>query len=362
MKKYFTLIYIFLIFSCSSRNFEGNIVLLDFTNPQLVDEAIQDWIQIEESIQLNIPDSILVGKVIQLEFTESELYVLENGINSSILIFDRKGSFQKQLLKLGNGPGEYSQIDFFILTENSILVYDRSYQKLITYSLSDLSVIQEYKANDYYMGGFGSLADNNLFLVLDTELEAEIYKGYGFFTSDFKQINLNPQFSGYIEAFLTNSISYFDQQPYLVQPFSEKVYQIGQDSLFLSYQIDFGKNKIPKEVSEVIEAEEFYDILGSGSYYFAVHNLLIKEDYVAFNFYNKNIDNINFALIQNDKVLRFPINSNLEELFLKPLTVREGKFQNILLPGEYDKEIMSMLSLTEINYEKPILVSYFISE
>jgi hypothetical protein len=235
-------------------------------------------------------------------------------------------------------------------------------QKLIDYSQTDFFVFQSYKAEDYYLGGLGDLADDRIFLVSDSELEAEIYKGYGYFNSDLNEVDFEPQFSGYIEAFLPQSISYFGEYPFILQPFSEKVFQIGKDSLTFAFQIDFGAKTIPKEASELMEAEKFYEILNSGSYYFAVHNLLKKENSVAFNFFNETIDNLNFALIENGKAYRFPIDSYLKEFFLRPITVREDLFHTVLLPGEFDEEVTTILNTTEIDYEKPILVSYFIGK
>lgn len=362
MKINFFLFVTLFFFSCSSQKDADNIDLLDFSNSKIMEVEIKDWIKVEATAQLDVQDSIPFGKIIQVEFSDSEIFVLENGINSSILVFDREGKYKKQLLKLGTGPGEYSQIEFFVKRENSILVYDRSYQKLINYSTTDFSVLQEYKSQDYFLGGLGGLANDRVFLVSDSELEAEIYKGYGFFNADFSSPQYQPQFSGNIEAFLPQSISSFSEKNYLVQPFSDKVFEIEKDSLKLSFIIDFGSKKVPLETSEVIDAEEFYRILENGSYYFAPHNLLIAEKSVGFNFFKESIDNLNFGLIQNGQAYRFSIDSDLKELFLKPIAVREDLFHTILLPGEYNEEVIELLNLTEVDYEKPILVSYTIGQ
>jgi hypothetical protein len=184
--------------------------------------------------------------------------MLEVGITTSNLVLNRNGEFQRQLLKNGTGPGEYAQVEFFILRENSILVYDRSQQKLITYALNDFSVLQEVKAQDYFMGGLG-LERDRLFLVSDSESESDpqFYKGYGFFDSDLSNPDYKPQFSGNVKAFLPQSISLFLGKSYLNQPFSDQIFEIGQDSLIRSFQLDFGIKKIPSEASEILEAEEF---------------------------------------------------------------------------------------------------------
>jgi hypothetical protein len=364
MKRTSLLLFMLVFFSCSSRLAKNEVSPIDFSNPSLNEENIQNWIQIDQSLQLALPDSIIIGKVTQVEFTNSEIFLLETGINSSILVFDRSGEFKAQLLKLGTGPGEYSQIEFFVVRENSILIYDRSTQRFIDYGKSDFSQFLEYKAPDYFVGGIGSLAEDGLFLVSDSESDSnpQLYKGYGFFDSDLSNPNYKPQFSGNVEAFLPQSISHIGGNLYLAQPFSDQVFEIGQDTLIRSFQLDFGAKKIPAEASEILIAEEFWAILENGSYYFAAHNLLKLENSTAFNFYNQTIENLNFGLIQNGKAYRFSIDSDLKELFLKPIAVREDLFHTVLLPGEYDKEVIELLNLTEVDYEKPILVSYTIGQ
>jgi hypothetical protein len=53
----------FCFFSCSSTEGEGSIKTIDFSSPQLIDEDIQDWIQIQNTTQLAIPDSITIGRI-----------------------------------------------------------------------------------------------------------------------------------------------------------------------------------------------------------------------------------------------------------------------------------------------------------
>jgi hypothetical protein len=86
------------------------------------------------------------------------------------------------------------------------------------------------------------------------------------------------------------------------------------------------------------------------------------ENSTAFNFYNQTIENLNFGLIENGQAYRFPIDTSMKELFLKPITVREDLFLTVLLPGEFDEEVIGLLNLTEVDYEKPILVSYTIGQ
>ncbi|WP_139217502.1 6-bladed beta-propeller [Algoriphagus ornithinivorans] len=358
MRIHHFLLIVFIV-SCTP---ESNFKSIKYLDPHFVNESFDDWIQLEQSFFLEIPDSIVVGVIKQIEFTDSLIYLLEDGITSSILVFDREGDFKRQLLKLGSGPGEYVQIDLFVFDKNHISIYDRTQMKLIKYSLKDFSVFQAFDIEDYLVGALSVPNTSSLFFVSDTDVETGIQKGYGFSKEDFTNLKFKPQFSGFIEGFLPQSISHFGENYFLVQPFSDKVYQIGKDSIYLVDRIDFGSKRIPEKVSTFDRAEDLYEILSSDSYFFAPTNLLVRDSIISFNFFNETIDNLNFGLIQNGKAYRFSIDSNLKEFFLKPITVREDLLHTVLLPGEYNEEIIELLNLTKDDNEKPILVSYTIGQ
>lgn len=355
----FLIFFLFIILGCTSE-FGGEAI--KYINPKLVDDPIDDWVRIHQRVVLDIPDSIFIGDIKQIEFSDSLIYLLEDGINSSILIFDQDGQLQNQLLKLGNGPSEYMNIDFFLLDESRIIVYDRQQMKFIRYSKCDFSDFQAYRTGDYFIGGIIIPDSESLFLISDSDLEKEIQKGYVFSSKEFENLKAMPQPIGLIEGFLPQSISHFQDQYYLLQPFSDQLFQIEVDSLIVQRFIDFGDKRIPEEVSSANQAYELYDVLSSGSYYFAPTNLLYRDNVVAFNFFNESIDEQNLGLIQNGQSYRFLIDSDIKELLLKPLAVRRNLYHRVILPGEYDKEIIDILQLTEFDYEKPILVSYFIGK
>lgn len=358
MKKYIAILFIILI-SCREKE-QASKKIIGFTNPEIIEDTASEWIQIDKYFSLNIPDSISIGLVKQIQWTDSLLYIVEDGIYNSVMVFDMDGQLVNRLLKMGTGPGEYSTIDFFMIESDKISIYDRSQKKLIQYDLNDYLNFQDYSVQDYLLGGTFLPSKDGYFLISDAELENNIYKGYGFTTADFSSIKYSPQPAGYIEAFLPQSLFQTDEDLFITQPFSEKIFQIGADSLILETQIDFGNKKLPESVSGMTDAEEFYDLLSTGSYYFAAHNVLFRGNSVAFNFYNESVENVQLALIQNGKAYRFRINSPIEELFLKPLFSSNGFYHTILLPGEYDEAILYNLNISSENYEKPILVSYYL--
>jgi len=359
--KYLYLLFALTIVSCQKQP-EKKVPTIDYINPVLIEDDLKNWLSISSAKRLEISDSLIFGAIKQIELNESSVFFLEEGVNLSILIFDLLGNFQSQLSKLGTGPGEYTQLDFFFLSTSKLFIYDRSQNKIVSYALDDFSDFEEFKLDDYYVGGVGQLESDKIFLISDSDLEERIQKGYVFSNSEFSNIRYNPQPSGYTEGFLPQSISQTDDTTFVIQPFSDKIFLVQGDSLFLKKEINFGSMKIPSEARSFYEAEEFWEILDGGNYYFAATNLLTKNDMVSFNFYNRTIDNLNMALIEKGQSYRFSIDSRLAEIFLKPICVRDGDYQTVLLPGEYDEELIEVLNLTDVNYEKPIWVSYSIGK
>jgi hypothetical protein len=343
--------------SCAPTHESEGILFVD---PITVDGDLTEWLDIEQSVILNIPDSIVFGKVKQIEHQDSLVFLLEEGVASSVLVFDRSGNFKNQLINLGSGPGEYIEIAFFMLQDDSIVIYDRYQKKLISFLLDDFTKVKEYKMDYYLVGGIHPTGNNLSFLVSDESVEMEIQRGYGFASQDFSRMQFDPQIVGFTEGFLPESIGEFEGDYFLVQPFSDRIYKITQDSLEYITRIDFGNKKIPRVASTFMEADEVHELLLEGSYFFAVHNLLIENSIISFNFLNESIENTNMALIQNGQLFRFPINTSLKEIFLKPIGVREGLLQTVLLPGEYDEAMVDLLDLPKSNQDRPIMISYAI--
>ena len=220
----------------------------------------------------------------------------------------------------------------------------------------------ELKVEDYYVGGISQVSNGGVFLVSDSDFQDGLYKGYLFLASDFSLNKSYPGSPGLIEGFLPQSISEIGGKPYLIQSFKEMIFRIEEDSLLSYSKIDFGSKSIPDEAFKAEEAEALYEVLASGSYYFAAHNFLMNDTLTSFNYFNESIDQIELGLQLKEESFRFSNDSNLKELFLRPLATRNGLYHTVLLPDEYDEETVGLLPINEINFEKPILVSYTIGQ
>ena len=349
---YCFLVSVVLVFACNNIN--QNVI--EFYDVNIGSNDLSQIFEVKSFVPLNIPDSINFGIIQDVQYVNNEIIVLENGLNNSILFFDSLGNFTRQLSKLGNGPGEYIEIEFFTMTSSSVVLYDRNQSKLIYYDLRTLNYISETKLDFLLVGGLG-LTDDQLLLISDSQEKT----GYIFYQASTDSFNHLPQGPGVIEGYIPQAISTdLLGQGYLAQAFTEQVYKVGNNTLDLEFRIDFGSKSIPSKVLETSDANDFYDILSSGAYYFAAHNILIREEILAFNFFNENIENLELAVVDlnSGESLRFSPDSHLDYVLMRPLSVRRGEFQTVLLAEEVDHSSLLNLGIIIQDTEFPILVSY----
>ncbi|WP_439490354.1 6-bladed beta-propeller [Algoriphagus sp.] len=350
--KYYCFLVVVLICACKG----GNQNVIEFYDANIGSKDLSQIFEVKSFVPLNIPDSINFGIIQDVQYTNDEIIVLENGLNNSILFFDLQGGFTRQLSKLGTGPGEYIEIEFFTLTDSSVVLYDRNQSKLIYYDLKTLNYISETKLDFLLVGGFG-LTNSQLLLISDSQEKT----GYIFYQLLTGSMDHLPQGAGAIEGYIPQAIS-TDQlgQGYLAQAFTEQIYKIGNSALDLEFRIDFGSKRIPTKVIETSDANDFYDILSSGAYYFAAHNILKNENVVAFNFFNENIENVELGLVDlnSGETLRYSPDSHMDYVIMRPLSVRRGEFQTVVLPEEVDLSSLLDLGIKIQDTEFPILVSY----
>ncbi len=359
MKNSLQFLIILVVFNFCTENIEKGTI--DYRDPVLLDKSLSDLIRIKSLIPLQIPDSIIIGNVVSIEFKNEKILIHENGLTSSIMIFDQEGNFQSQFNKMGTGPGEYFNIDFFMVSEEEIIIYDRNGMNFLVYDFSDLSFLRNYKVSNYYVGGYAINNKNQILLISDTEIDETSYLGYQLVDSNFNELNCFNSAPAFIEGFLQSSIATNESSEFsLIQPFSESIFHLNGDFINEIQKIDFGKFLIPNELFNETNAEIFEETLQKGVYRFAVHNLSIGKDLISFNFFNKDIDTIELGLIdlRNGAIYRFLPKDTFSYYFFRPIHVRNSLNAVVLLPGEFDEAILKQVGVESFNLNSPYLIRY----
>jgi hypothetical protein len=93
---------------------------------------VRDLFEKYEFVYLETTDSALVGMP-QKILRKGELLYINDGKN--LFQYSAQGVFERALRRKGRGPGEYSQISDFVVTDKAIFVLDRNQKTLIEYDL-----------------------------------------------------------------------------------------------------------------------------------------------------------------------------------------------------------------------------------
>lgn len=90
-----------------------------------LDEVMRDY----QFLRLETPDEVSIELVRKVTFRDDRIYLFDShpsGSRAKISVFDSDGAFQYVIDKTGRGPGEYTEIHDFDLTDENIIVISTS--------------------------------------------------------------------------------------------------------------------------------------------------------------------------------------------------------------------------------------------
>ncbi|GHT67941.1 hypothetical protein AGMMS50239_32020 [Bacteroidia bacterium] len=73
---------------------------------------ISQYIDSVVYVKLELTDESIIGNIEKVLVFENCIYVMD-GQTSSLFMFDMEGNYLSKICKIGNGPGEYTRLDFF---------------------------------------------------------------------------------------------------------------------------------------------------------------------------------------------------------------------------------------------------------
>lgn len=113
--------------------------LKDCGKPLLLSDIVKDV----EYVKLETQDNILVGDIKQLKRTEKFVFIYSRN-QRHVMMFDTSGKFIRKIGRVGQGPGEIANIDFFTVSDNLVFIYPFSRNGSLTvYDMRDNSFVKE---------------------------------------------------------------------------------------------------------------------------------------------------------------------------------------------------------------------------
>lgn len=373
MKAYhvlFLIIFLILCISCESKN-DGlpNIEKLVFHE----ESRSVDFFQLSDNLEiipLNIPDTVTLGRIHSIRYYDGYLLLHDKDYAQALYIFNRDGNFINMLRRIGSGPGEYATFESYIVNEDVLTVYDRRLLQGVKYQLPNLNYLETLEIDGYFRGDLLSWHTLDYAIALsDDYIEDDSYRGIVFLDDTYQSIHNIEKPPGVIEASERGNLSNIGDNIFFSEPLSEVIYMMDTMEFVPLYQIDFGRNGLPQKSQLLEEAEDFYDILRSQDYAFAVHNFNMKDSVVSFNFYWRTIDEIRLGIYDLKKGEGAMINDigSLQDYLTWPFSVSDGYNLSILYPDEYDRGVLAEMGLStneisSLGISQPLLLRYSINK
>ena len=255
------------LLGCSERGVsvsEGEIVVSVVPNEENWLFNLSPYLDAVKFVKLELTDESIIGSLDKVIVYEERIYILDTKTRS-LFVFDMAGNFLHKIAKVGQGPGEYEQLDFFdIDRENKhIVLTDLGSYWVMRYDF-DGNFLSKHKIPVWCYGTsvlpdkgvvlYGSFSNNSDKLeqeynVICLDSAMQFKKGY--FPYNSKDVDRrNPPTSG---GSWNGQFYAFEEHLNFSFPYGSKVYQITGDSLIAKYQFDFGKDMLPIENPTSIE-------------------------------------------------------------------------------------------------------------
>lgn len=257
MKKYTFFLLVIVIASCTGGNKKEQLntdvktIKIDWNN---ISDAMDYSPMVEDSVlmfPLETTDDCLIGEVTKLIYQNNLIYIADN-TSRSIFVFDMSGKLKTKIHANGNGPGEYTEIWYFTVHGTDIIVYDINIGKLLFYDASgkfvrDIDTSKIWGTDLFCIGDKIYLPNNrsssesgyyNLFTIdLNNSNKIEKYLPF-----DEPQNNQGWSIDSYYAQLGNEALLCFC-------PFDE-LYTVNDKEVYLSYKIDFGDRRLPKQYIE----------------------------------------------------------------------------------------------------------------
>ncbi len=176
-KLFFTVILCCLICGCNQRKYtteeddNSQKILLDMPAINDVDWKQEDMLSILDDFKyvvLESTDESIIGGIDKLEVYKDRIYILDM-MTSSLFVFTIDGEFIYKINRIGAGPEEYIQLDFFSIDyENEHLVLTDLMSYWVMRFDMDGNFISRKKI-PFWVEGVASFQDKGVALYANTE-------------------------------------------------------------------------------------------------------------------------------------------------------------------------------------------------
>ncbi|MFC0878279.1 6-bladed beta-propeller [Saccharicrinis sp. FJH2] len=88
----------------------------------IINQPVSYFIEVDSIVALETNDYSKIGEIYKVDVTDDRIYVMDNSVARAMFCFDRKGNFINAFHSLGNGPDEYSRLEYFDVYNDTVYI------------------------------------------------------------------------------------------------------------------------------------------------------------------------------------------------------------------------------------------------
>lgn len=317
-------------------------------------------ITIEKIVDLESVDSSLVSNIDKIIFNRNDIYILDKTY-TSLRVFNQSGRYKFSIGSLGQGPGEFLNIDDFLIKDNKVLLLSNTSRKVIEYTLqgkfigeklikffsSQFVAFSDDKFGFYTNYNFSDISGTNNLLITDADYQI-VEKRFPY----RDQSTVSFDFSGFVTS--TNGATLFSL------PLDDNLFIIDSHRIINKFHFNFGAYKCPEELKSKKNLSKFYKKLLDLT--FLQRQFVLTDSLMSFSFisdkktYNALWDRTQRKMVVNDR-------NSMLGILGTPIYNIDNNFVVVLAPEIVqrfvsNKQLMSRLQIEHSGiYEKIVSIT-----
>lgn len=98
-------------------------------------DSFDEAFEFKDFLAISIPDSIGLVEISKIEPYE-ESYLIYDERKENVFLVDEKGSFIRKFGRIGGGPGEYTDLEDFVVVKDEVFLMTRRTKNLLVFQIS----------------------------------------------------------------------------------------------------------------------------------------------------------------------------------------------------------------------------------
>jgi hypothetical protein len=127
--KHFIIVIIVCLFLLQACNNKAKVKItnniLEINSENFEEIKLSDYVSNIKVVKLETSSDIVIGEIMKVQIFDKKIYILDR-IYNALSVFDENGKFLHLLRKIGQGPGEYTTLWDFVVTDNGLYLSDMS--------------------------------------------------------------------------------------------------------------------------------------------------------------------------------------------------------------------------------------------